>query len=86
LPTEISAATGTSNVGINVIGSTSSSASTNTRTSAATGSGQTSTTSGGSNGNAVSASTNGQRSVGEGIPEVLAVLALCFAASAGIIL
>lgn len=84
--TETSAATGTSNVSTNVIGITTSPTFTSSRTSSAGGSSQTSATSGGSDGSPASATGNGQPSVGEGKFGVVAVLALCFTAAAGLIL
>ena len=83
---ETSAATGTSNAGTNVIDSTAPSTFTSSRTSLAAGSSQPSSTSGGSNGNPINATSNGQLLVGEGTFGALAVLALCLAVSAGLVL
>lgn len=85
-PAGTSAATGAGEAGTDVIGSTTSPASTGLRTSSASGSGQTSTSSGGSNGNPNNATSNGQPSVGEGMFGVLSVFVLCFTASFGLIL
>lgn len=84
-PTEIPAATGTSNVGTNAIGSTASPSFTSSRTSSAGGSSQTSATTGNSNGNPINATSNGQLSVGEGMYGVLAVLTMCFTPLLGLI-
>jgi len=84
-PAGTSGATGTGDAGTNVIGSTTSPASTNSRTSSAVGSSQTSATSGNSNGNPVNATTNGQPSMGEGVYGVLAVLTVCFTSFVGLI-
>ena len=83
-PTQTSAAAGTNNAGTNVIGGSTTSASTNSRTSSAGGDSQTSAASGNSNGNPANATTNGQPSSAEGMFGVLAVLALCFTASTGV--
>jgi len=83
-PTQTSTATGTNNAGTNVVGGTASTASTNSRTSSAGGSSQTSASSDNSNGNPANATTNDQPSSAEGMFGVLAVLALCFTASAGV--
>jgi hypothetical protein len=75
----------TSIAGTNGIARTSSLGTTNSRPSSATGSAQTPNTSGDSNGNPISASTNGQP-VGKVISRILAVFALCFAASVGLVI
>lgn len=85
-PTDSSAATGTNNAGTNAAGGTTSPAPANSRTSSAGGNSQTSATSGNSNGNPANASTNGQPSSAGGIVGALAVLALCFTASAGVLM
>jgi hypothetical protein len=78
-------ATGVKSSGASGINIQTSTTSTSLRSNPTTSGSQTSASSGGSNGSPASATTNGQPSVGESVFGLFAVIALCFAGAAGLL-